>query len=148
MCDITLKSLCFGFVEYFKPEDAAIAIQTFNRLKIQNKILKVAYARPSYRAIRNANLYVKGIPIKYTNTDLDNVFSPYGKIIESRIICDQKEECRSKGYGFVRFSKRVEAEKAIHHLNGAHLGHGQGGVGKPLLVQFTHRSRFSTNKDH
>lgn len=35
------QSLCYGFVKYAKPESAERAIQRFNGLKIENKIVKV-----------------------------------------------------------------------------------------------------------
>lgn len=49
---------------------------------------KVSYARPSSEAIKGANLYVSGLPKNMTQHDLENLFSPYGRIITSRILCD------------------------------------------------------------
>lgn len=138
MCDKqTFDSLCYGFVEYFQPEDAANAIKFFDKFKIQNKILKVSYARPSNKAIMNANLYVRGLPKEFQNTDIEKLFSPFGKIIEHRILCDGKDNCCSKEVGFVRFDKRAEAERAIEKLNGVLL---PGVVDKPLLVKFAAHS--------
>lgn len=50
--------------------------------------LQVSYARPSSEAIKGANLYVSGLPKNMTQQDLENLFSPYGRIITSRILCD------------------------------------------------------------
>lgn len=49
---------------------------------------KVSFARPSSEAIKGANLYVSGLPKHMTQQDLENLFSPYGRIITSRILCD------------------------------------------------------------
>lgn len=71
-----------------------------------------------------------------TQEDLQRIFSPYGRIITSRILVDfcTGKVCdngfwnlkvielfilgMSRGVGFVRFDKRPEAESAITALNG------------------------------
>lgn len=50
--------------------------------------LQVSFARPSSEAIKGANLYVSGLPKNMAQQDLENLFSPYGRIITSRILCD------------------------------------------------------------
>ncbi|KAL0119283.1 hypothetical protein PUN28_009691 [Cardiocondyla obscurior] len=82
------QSLGYGFVNYHRPEDAEKAINTLNGLRLQNKTIKVSYARPSSEAIKGANLYVSGLPKNMAQQDLENLFSPYGRIITSRILCD------------------------------------------------------------
>ncbi len=49
---------------------------------------QVSYARPSSETIKGANLYVSGMPKSWTQAELENLFAPYGKIITSRILCD------------------------------------------------------------
>jgi len=49
---------------------------------------QVSYARPSSEAIKGANLYVSGLPKNLTQQELESLFSPYGRIITSRILCD------------------------------------------------------------
>uniref|UniRef100_A0A1Y1NCL0 RRM domain-containing protein n=1 Tax=Photinus pyralis TaxID=7054 RepID=A0A1Y1NCL0_PHOPY len=85
---VTGQSLGYGFVNYHRPEDAEKAINTLNGLRLQNKTIKVSYARPSSEAIKGANLYVSGLPKNMTQQDLEALFSPYGRIITSRILCD------------------------------------------------------------
>ncbi|XP_015903320.1 ELAV-like protein 3 isoform X10 [Parasteatoda tepidariorum] len=113
---VTGQSLGYGFVNYVRPEDAEKAINTLNGLRLQNKTIKVSYARPSSEAIKGANLYVSGLPKAFTQQDLEAQFSPFGRIITSRILCDNITGL-SKGVGFVRFDQRMEAERAIKHLN-------------------------------
>lgn len=59
-----------------------------NGLRLQNKIIKVSFARPSSETIKGANLYVSGLPKSMTQPDLESLFTPFGKIITSRILCD------------------------------------------------------------
>lgn len=103
------QSLGYGFVNYQRAEDADKAINTLNGLRLQNKTIKVLYprhlwsfqnfnyffvneqvsfARPSSESIKGANLYVSGLPKNMSQPDLESLFSPYGQIITSRILCD------------------------------------------------------------
>ncbi|XP_056646561.1 ELAV-like protein 3 isoform X2 [Diorhabda sublineata] len=153
---VTGQSLGYGFVNYHRPEDAEKAINTLNGLRLQNKTIKVSYARPSSEAIKGANLYVSGLPKNMTQQDLETLFSPFGRIITSRILCDnitancylnneQFENVRqfvsgageslpglSKGVGFIRFDQRLEAERAIQELNGTIPK----GSTEPITVKF------------
>lgn len=125
------QSLGYGFVNYVRPEDAEKAINTLNGLRLQNKTIGVSYARPSSEAIKGANLYVSGLPKSMTQQDLENLFSAYGRIITSRILCDNITGL-SKGVGFIRFDQRVEAERAIQKLHGTIPD----GAAEPITVKF------------
>lgn len=130
---VTGQSLGYGFVNYVRPEDAEKAINTLNGLRLQNKTIKVSYARPSSEAIKGANLYVSGLPKSMTQQDLENLFAPYGRIITSRILCDNITGVGlSKGVGFIRFDQRVEAERAIQKLHGTIPD----GAAEPITVKF------------
>ncbi|XP_012265126.1 ELAV-like protein 1 isoform X10 [Athalia rosae] len=144
VCMVAGQSLGYGFVNYHRPEDAEKAINTLNGLRLQNKTIKVSYARPSSEAIKGANLYVSGLPKNMAQQDLENLFSPYGRIITSRILCDNMTVRQfvtgggdnlpglSKGVGFIRFDQRVEAERAIQELNGTIPK----GSTEPITVKF------------
>merc|ERR1739838_229494 len=128
---VTGQSLGYGFVNYHRADDATKAIQTLNGLRLQNKTIKVSYARPSSEAIKGANLYVSGLPKHMTQPDLERLFSCSGNIITSRILCDNITGL-SKGVGFIRFDQRVEAERAIQKLNGTIPE----GATEPVTVKF------------
>jgi len=125
------QSLGYGFVNYHRAEDATKAIQTLNGLRLQNKTIKVSYARPSSEAIKGANLYVSGLPKHMAQPDLERLFSCSGNIITSRILCDNITGL-SKGVGFIRFDQRIEAERAIQKLNGTIPE----GATEPVTVKF------------
>ncbi|XP_066958049.1 ELAV-like protein 1 isoform X15 [Macrobrachium rosenbergii] len=125
------QSLGYGFVNYVRQDDAERAINQLNGLRLQNKTIKVSYARPSSEAIKGANLYVSGLPKSMTQQDLEAMFRAYGSIITSRILCDNITGL-SKGVGFIRFDQRIEAERAIQKLNGTIPD----GAQEPITVKF------------
>lgn len=138
---VTGQSLGYGFVNYHRIEDASKAIATLNGLRLQNKTIKVSYARPSSEAIKGANLYVSGLPKHMAQPDLERLFSSCGNIITSRILCDNITGATkgdgsvpglSKGVGFIRFDQRIEAERAIQKLNGTIPE----GATEPITVKF------------
>jgi ELAV like protein 2/3/4 len=128
---VTGQSLGYGFVNYHRCDDANKAIATLNGLRLQNKTIKVSYARPSSEAIKGANLYVSGLPKHMAQPDLELLFSSSGIVITSRILCDNTTGL-SKGVGFIRFDQRIEAERAIQKLNGTIPE----GATEPITVKF------------
>ncbi|KAJ1366829.1 Uncharacterized protein KIN20_027601 [Parelaphostrongylus tenuis] len=56
-------------------DDALKAVSSFNGLRLQNKTIKVSYARPSNENIKGSNLYVSGIPKSMTLNELEVIFS-------------------------------------------------------------------------
>lgn len=133
------QSLGYGFVNYHRAEDAMKAISTLNGLRLQNKTIKVSYARPSSEAIKGANLYVSGLPKHMAQPDLERLFSSCGNIITSRILCDNITGL-SKGVGFIRFDQRIEAERAIQKLNGTIPD----GASEPVTVKFANNPSNNT----
>ncbi|XP_062306189.1 ELAV-like protein 3 isoform X2 [Osmerus eperlanus] len=139
---ITGQSLGYGFVNYVDPNDADKAINTLNGLKLQTKTIKVSYARPSSASIRDANLYVSGLPKTMSQKDMEQLFSQYGRIITSRILVDQVTAGISRGVGFIRFDKRNEAEEAIKGLNGQKPL----GASEPITVKFANNPSQKTGQ--
>jgi RNA recognition motif-containing protein len=68
------------------------------------------------------DLYIGSIPFKWTEKQLEEIFSPYGNIVSCKIIIDKRTR-QNKGFGFVTFSEVAEAQKAILALDQTeHLG--------------------------
>ena len=109
--------LGYGFVKYKNPSDAAKAVRMLNGRTIQEKQIKVSFARPSSELIKNTNLYVSGIPKHWTNDEISSFFGRAGKIISVRILT-----CRttgqSRGVCFVRFDTKPEALLAVNMFHG------------------------------
>ncbi len=72
-------------------------------------------------------LYVGNLPHSYNEQDLKNVFSEYSSVVSCKLIID-RDTGRSKGFGFVEFSSKDEANQAIEALNGTDAG------GRALVV--------------
>lgn len=127
------QSLGYGFVNYVRGQDAEQAVNVLNGLRLQNKTIKVSFARPSSDAIKGANLYVSGLPKSMTQEDLEAIFQPFGAIITSRILQNAGNDSQTKGVGFIRFDKREEATRAIIALNGTTPN----GCTDPIVVKFS-----------
>jgi RNA recognition motif-containing protein len=63
-------------------------------------------------------LYVGNLSFSLTNDELERIFSQYGTVTKVSIIID-RENGRSKGFGFVEFEEASHAKKAIDAMNGA-----------------------------
>ncbi len=74
-------------------------------------VLQVSYARPSSASIRDANLYVSGLPKTMTQKELEQLFSQYGRIITSRILVDQVT-----GISGTAFSLPVACKQTNHAI--------------------------------
>lgn len=61
-------------------------------------------------------LFVGNLSFKVTEDDLLDIFSPYGDVMQVRIIND-RETGRPRGFGFVTMASKEEADKAIEALN-------------------------------
>jgi cold-inducible RNA-binding protein len=73
-------------------------------------------------------LFVKNIEPSVNEVLLESIFSQFGKVKETKIVYD-KITWESRGFGFVEFEKKEDAEKAMAELNGKEL------VGKNLSVE-------------
>ncbi|KAJ8866712.1 hypothetical protein PR048_032573 [Dryococelus australis] len=111
-------SFGFGFVNFTKAEDAARAIKTLSGLEIQNKRLKVSYARPSGDDIKGTNVYISNLPRNINENYLDDLFGRFGKIVQRNLLKD-KVTGMPRGVAFVRYNLRQEAQDAINMMNGA-----------------------------
>jgi RNA recognition motif-containing protein len=60
--------------------------------------------------MENKKLYVGNLSYSVTNTQLEELFTNYGEVTDTKII-------DGKGFGFVEMSSSEEAEKAKEGLN-------------------------------
>eukprot|EP01095_Lingulamoeba_sp_RSL-Kostka_P011340 TRINITY_DN428_c0_g1_i2.p1 TRINITY_DN428_c0_g1~~TRINITY_DN428_c0_g1_i2.p1 ORF type:complete len:123 (-),score=35.36 TRINITY_DN428_c0_g1_i2:79-447(-) len=79
------------------------------------------------------NVFVKYLPPDTNDTKLYELFSVHGEIISAKVMVDHQTG-NSLGYGFVRFSKALEAQEAIKHLSGQRIQN------KTLLCKFSNCS--------
>jgi cold-inducible RNA-binding protein len=62
-------------------------------------------------------LYVGNLSYQATESDLRNLFAPFGEPDSVKVITD-RDSGRSKGFGFVEFSDGAQANAAMAALNG------------------------------
>lgn len=97
----------FGFVDYFRLEDAERAIESLNGVVLGNKKIKVSFARPSSDEIKNANLYVTNMPANISEKEVRALFSQCGEIIQCRLLGNRL------GSAFILFNLNEQAKCAI-----------------------------------
>lgn len=78
--------------------------------------------------IKAFRLIIRNLPFNITRpTQLIEYFAPYGEIVEINVPTTQNESSRfgasdairGRGFGFVQYAKRTDAEKAMEALNGS-----------------------------
>lgn len=108
----------YGYVSYYRVEDAERAISELNGREMQGKPLKVNHLEHGRRIEkRRNNIYVKHIPKdNFNDEDLEKLFAVHGEIKSAIVLKDQNGA--SKGFGFVCFDKPEDAEEAYKQMNG------------------------------
>jgi len=66
--------------------------------------------------VSESKVYVGNLPFSVGHEELKKLFSQFGEITEATVISD-KFSGRSKGFGFVTFAKKEDAEKAVAEMN-------------------------------
>lgn len=127
----------FGFVDFATHEQAVKAIDELNGHELENKKIKVAFARPAGQDIKQANLYIKGVPNSWTQEDVKKVFEPYGSIIQVRVLGNDR------GVAFVLFDLRKQAEEALQALNGKKVD----GCSVPFEIKFAADKKVERNQN-
>lgn len=65
-------------------------------------------------------LFVGGLPYTITSSQLEEIFSKFGKVVSCDVITDRYSG-QSKGFGFVEMENDKEADEAIEKLNDTEL---------------------------
>ncbi|XP_042390377.1 uncharacterized protein LOC121981742 isoform X2 [Zingiber officinale] len=79
--------------------------------------------------VKGSEIFIGGLSRSVTESDIHELFSPYGMIIELRMMKDQ--DGNSKGFCFVRFGQKESASRAIREKDGFVLH------GKSMGVDFS-----------
>uniref|UniRef100_A0A672GTP7 Nucleolysin TIAR n=1 Tax=Salarias fasciatus TaxID=181472 RepID=A0A672GTP7_SALFA len=115
----------YCFVEFYEHRDAASALAAMNGRKILGKEVKVNWATtPSSQKKDTSNhfhVFVGDLNPEISTEDVKAAFAPFGKISDARVVKDMTTG-KSKGYGFVSFYNKLDAENAIVNMSGQWLG--------------------------
>jgi len=71
----------------------------------------------SAKRSHSMKMYVGNLIYNMTEKELENLFTPFGEVLYSRIITDQYTR-QSKNMGYVRMALKEEGKTAIQELNG------------------------------
>lgn len=113
----------FGFVHYETAEAAKAAIENVNGMMLNGHEVFVGphIAREDRQSklqeiINNfTNVYVKNIDVEASESEVEELFKPFGAITSFKLEKDQ--EGKSRGFAFVNYETHDSAVKAIEELN-------------------------------
>ncbi|KAK2745250.1 hypothetical protein FQN57_003945 [Myotisia sp. PD_48] len=120
------KGLNYGFIEYDDPGAAERAMQTLNGRRVHQSEIRVNWAYQSTTTSKedtsnHFHIFVGDLSNEVNDEVLLQAFSACGSVSEARVMWDMKTG-RSRGYGFVAFRDRADAEKALSSMDGEWLG--------------------------
>ena len=117
--------LNYGFVEYMDMRAAETALQTLNGRKIFDTEIRVNWA---YQGQQNKedttghyHVFVGDLSPEVNDDVLAKAFSAFGTMSDARVMWDMNSG-KSRGYGFLAFRDKTDAEQAIATMNGEWLG--------------------------
>ncbi|KAH8835389.1 hypothetical protein DL96DRAFT_1455715 [Flagelloscypha sp. PMI_526] len=117
--------LNYGFVEYLDMRAAETALQTLNGRKIFDTEIRVNWA---YQGQQNKedttghyHVFVGDLSPEVNDEVLGKAFSAFGSVSDARVMWDMNSG-KSRGYGFLAFRDKTDAEQAIATMNGEWLG--------------------------
>ncbi|EXJ84275.1 hypothetical protein A1O3_04942 [Capronia epimyces CBS 606.96] len=120
------KGFNYGFVEYDDPGAAERALTTLNGRRVHQAEIRVNWAYQSNASNKedtsnHFHVFVGDLSNEVNDEVLLQAFSVFGSVSEARVMWDMKTG-RSRGYGFVAFRERADAEKALASMDGEWLG--------------------------
>lgn len=114
----------YGFVKYYEPRSAQIALQTLAGKVIYGREVRLNWAFQSSQredTSKHHHIFVGDLSQDVTDAALLAAFSQIGNCSDARVMWDHSTG-RSKGYGFVSFRNKEDAERSIHEMHGKLIG--------------------------
>ncbi|CAA0829418.1 Unknown protein [Striga hermonthica] len=129
------------FVKYATSEEADRAITALhNQYTLPGAMgpIQVRYADGERERLgaTEFKLFVGSLNKQATVKEVEEIFSPYGRVEDVYLMRDEMKQ--SRGCGFVKFSQRDMAQAAINALNGTYT---MRGCDQPLTVRFADPKR-------
>nr|XP_043634922.1 glycine-rich RNA-binding protein 4, mitochondrial-like [Erigeron canadensis] len=98
-------------------------------IHIARQLITPSLSCRNFSSPSNNKLFVAGLSWSVGEKSLTEAFSSFGEVSEVRIMYD-KDSGRSRGFGFVNFSKEDDASLAKDAMDGKTF------LGRPLRVNF------------
>lgn len=129
----------YGFVEYADLRSAEQALATLNGRKIFDTEIRVNWAHQTQQAPTGFggsgsaglvnqggeqgqyHVFVGDLSAEVNDEVLAKAFGAFGTLTEARVMWDMNSG-KSRGYGFLAFKDKADAEQAISTMNGEWLG--------------------------
>lgn len=116
----------YAFIEFTNHQSASTALTAMNKRLFLDKEMKVNWAtspgnQPKTDTSQHHHIFVGDLSPEIETETLREAFAPFGEISNCRIVRDP-QTLKSKGYAFVSFVKKADAENAIQAMNGQWLG--------------------------
>ncbi|TFK50581.1 hypothetical protein OE88DRAFT_1631205 [Heliocybe sulcata] len=129
-------SMGYGFVGFKSPEEAKAAVKGMEGYVLDGHALSVKFAgrgveeeeKPGAGKARSAKMVVKNVPFEATKKDIRQLFGSHGQLKSVRL--PKKFDHRSRGFAFLEFLTRHEAENAYNALRHTHL------LGRHLVLEW------------
>jgi RNA recognition motif-containing protein len=81
-------------------------------------------------AMETNNLFVGNFSWNLGESDMEELFAPYGELESAKLMMDKFNPTRSRGFGFVEFKNLEDAVKAKEELDGKEVD------GREIKVDF------------
>jgi len=120
------NGLNYGFIEYQSLQAAENALQALNGRTIFDTEIKVNWAYQNTQSNKDDlsnhfHVFVGDLAPEINDATLRKAFAAFGSLTDARVMWDLNTG-KSRGYGFLAFKERADAEQAITAMNGEWLG--------------------------
>jgi nucleolysin TIA-1/TIAR len=137
----TGQSAGYGFVDFVDRDCALRALQTMNQRTIYDQEIRVNWAFQGTSHQPDSHpIYVGDLSKEVDDAMLYKAFSPFGECVDARVMWDP-DTGRSRGYGFVTFRVRQNAERAFQEMNGSFLG------GRAIKVNWANNKKLGNEPE-
>ncbi|KAF3442927.1 hypothetical protein FNV43_RR16845 [Rhamnella rubrinervis] len=101
-----------AFISSFRRVLGSSSVSSF----VQSNLSSIRHSS----TLTSPKLFISGLSRLTTDDKLKEAFSPFGQIIDAKVVTDRASG-RSKGFGFVTYESIEEAEKAREGMNAKFL---------------------------
>ncbi|XP_060761219.1 polyadenylate-binding protein 1-A-like [Neoarius graeffei] len=114
----------YAYVQYQSPEAAELAIKKLNGKLLNDRQVFVEHVKVRERRETEAgpssqpftNVFIKNLAEDVNDRQLSVIFSKFGPLLNVHVGKD--ENGKSRGFGFVRFARHEDAQRAVTVMNG------------------------------
>ncbi|KAI8381216.1 uncharacterized protein BYT42DRAFT_565707 [Radiomyces spectabilis] len=123
--NFTHGGLNYGFVEFSEHQAADQALQSMTGRTVFGQEIRVNWATQGSNQKEDTSnhfhIFVGDLSAEVNDEVLSKAFRPFKTMSEARVMWDQTTG-KSRGFGFVAFRDKTDAEQAIATMNGEWLG--------------------------